>query len=97
MRLTARHVPHSVYGMIRKRRRKAAAKGESLPGIGAIIRNRRERLRITREELRSRSRVSLRVLAALESDEAWNPRRLTIERLADALHITTDQLLGRSA
>jgi len=96
MRLTAHHTAHIIGGMVRKRRRKKPAKELVLSGLGEIIRRERALLGITRDELQELSNVSLRVLASLESNEHRDPRRSTIEKLANTFQITTDELLGRT-
>lgn len=87
--------------MVRKRKtkpvRRRRSAGLKSGVVGDLIRLRREGLQLTRKGLAENIRISERALAAIELGKAQDMRASTLERLADALEISTDELLGRTA
>jgi transcriptional regulator with XRE-family HTH domain len=65
--------------------------------LGQRIAALRNALDLTQPGLASKAGVSPRALAALELGECNDPQVRTLERVADALSVSLDYLLGRPA
>ena len=72
--------------------------GRAAPGarIGATIREIRERKLMTRSDLAELSGASVQGITRVELGESDRPRRKTIERIAAALGMDPDELVGEA-
>ena len=61
-------------------------------GIGARVRQARERRGLTQFELSARADIKLDTLRAIEQGRTTNPGVLTLLRIADELEVTIDFL-----
>lgn len=65
--------------------------------LGRYVRARRDELGLTQEGLAERSGLSANYLARLERGEMRNPRRATLEALAEALEVDVADLVSPPA
>jgi transcriptional regulator with XRE-family HTH domain len=65
--------------------------------LGKRVLLRRRDLRLTQKELAERTGISANTIARLERGGVQDLRGSAIARLADALSVSTDYLLGREA
>lgn len=61
------------------------------PTFGGLLRRYREAARLTQEDLADRTGLSVTAISALERDIRRAPFRRTVDRLAEALHLTSAQ------
>lgn len=62
--------------------------------IGSRIKELRKKAELTQEELAKRSDIPYATLLKIENDTVKNPTILTLKKIADALGILVDDLLG---
>ncbi|MYX44272.1 helix-turn-helix domain-containing protein, partial [Streptomyces sp. SID89] len=65
--------------------------------FGAVLRRLREKAGLTQDELERRSGVSVSTIRGLETGKRRNPRMTTVQQLADALALRSEdreELLG---
>ena len=65
-------------------------------GIGKRVRGLREERGLTQKDLKEATGLSQATISRIESGEFNNLRGNTVIKLADALRVTTDYLLGRT-
>ncbi|MFJ5561777.1 AAA family ATPase [Streptomyces sp. NPDC093250] len=64
------------------------------PGLGAMLRNARKRVRLTQEQLAGLSTVSVRAIRDLEQERVTRPRPETLTLLADAMRLDARQRMA---
>jgi transcriptional regulator with XRE-family HTH domain len=64
--------------------------------LGLRVRKRRNELKLTQEELAFKAGVRLRVLAGIECGITKDPKQETLRKIAVALAVTLDHLMGRT-
>ena len=77
----------------------SAMEGTQTPTFGTLLRRLRRDANLTQEELAEHAGVSVRTISDLERGISQAPYRATIEQLADALHLSTQnqQMLQTAA
>ena len=66
-------------------------------GLGRRIKDRRQELRMSQEALAQRADISRNYLSIIERGEARNISTGILNQLADALEVTSGELIGESA
>jgi len=66
----------------------ALTRGRTVATFGGLVRERRQAVWLTQEQLADKSGLSVRTIQALERDQVARPRRESVRLLADALGLT---------
>jgi transcriptional regulator with XRE-family HTH domain len=78
-----------------ERRERAAAKRRKAEALALRLRRLRERLGVSQAELARRAGVARQLVWGLEQATRPRPAPATLDKLAEALGVTTEQLRGR--